>query len=212
MSIQALNWARRTRTGSASRKAVLMALANYANEDWEAYPSVETLSSDTELNRKTILASMRELVDAGLVSDTGDKRGRTRSIRVYRLNGAGEAVPKTEQYQKRNSTENGHEAVPKTDKKQYQKRDTEPLKEPLLDTGNNKHGGRHRRDEPDKPLLAPVKRHRTMDWLVDRPVQESAPEARARRARALMEQATANEEAEAQRRINRFYGTEDWED
>ena len=76
MSIPALNWARLVITGSASRKAVLYCLANYANEFGEAYPSVDRIVSETELNRKTVLDAMRELADMGIVQDTGRRVGQ----------------------------------------------------------------------------------------------------------------------------------------
>lgn len=123
MSIQAVNWALKVKVGSSSRKFVLLALANFANDMGEAYPSCETLCAVTEQDRKTVLRALAALEESGLIADTGERKGHTRGVPVYRLNTPSEDVPKTEQYQKRNSTESGtasdgkqyqisHEAVP----------------------------------------------------------------------------------------------------
>jgi Helix-turn-helix domain len=48
MSWQATAWAIKQATGSTRRKAVLLALANYADPNGECWPSQERLASDTE--------------------------------------------------------------------------------------------------------------------------------------------------------------------
>ncbi len=48
MSWQATAWAIKQATGSTRRKAVLMALANYADANGECWPSQERLARDTE--------------------------------------------------------------------------------------------------------------------------------------------------------------------
>lgn len=133
VSIQAINWAFDQTIESSSCKFILVCLANYANESSEAYPSVETISRMTGLDRKTIISGLGKLCASGVLTDTGKRVGHTCSIPVYKLS------------QKRNYTENG--TVPKTDGrcpkipdkqsrfsvKLSQKRDTEPsvtVKEP----------------------------------------------------------------------------------
>lgn len=61
-----------------------------------------------------MLDNLRRLKDAGFISDTGNRKGETGRISVYRLNSSENGiVPKTELSRKRNSSENG--IVPKTD-------------------------------------------------------------------------------------------------
>ncbi len=67
MSFQATNWASRQSTGSVSAKAVLMALANYAGERGECYPSQEKLAAQTEQSVDTVQRRLRDLVKAGLI-------------------------------------------------------------------------------------------------------------------------------------------------
>jgi len=189
MSIQAINWARKVVTGSASRKAVLMALANYAGESGEAYPSVETICRDTELNRKTVMLALENLKNLDLIEDTGRRVGATNAIRVWALLMDLEAVPFLEQSRKRNSPDFVIEAVPKTGKKQYQKRYTEPSEEQVmepsvLDTLGSRYRPRTRGVETGRP--------------------ESAPERRAREASEYSTRYFADADREEERRIAEY--------
>lgn len=119
MSWAALAWAGKCKPGSASRKLVLFALADRHNEEVDgAYPSIAWMVEFTGLNRKTIITCLAELEAQGLISDTGDRRGDTRQIKLYRLHL--ETIPKAEQSQKRNSSEKYAE--------QSQKRDTDTVR------------------------------------------------------------------------------------
>nr|WP_231753021.1 helix-turn-helix domain-containing protein [Burkholderia sp. TSV86] len=118
MSLDATTWARHQKVGKGPAKAVLMALADYANENFVTYPSVETLVAWTEQDRKTVLANLDRLKEGGWITDTGERAGRTRQVVVYVINvargvevriGPRELLtgPNSEQFQNRNSTENG---------------------------------------------------------------------------------------------------------
>ena len=54
MSIDALRWAKKVKTGSSSSKSVLTWLADMCGADLCAYPSVSALAEVTELNKKLI--------------------------------------------------------------------------------------------------------------------------------------------------------------
>lgn len=117
MSWQALAWASKQRPGRASDKLILIALADRHNEDSNiAYPSIAWLCEFSDLNRKTVIASLQRLEAAGLIADSGQRVGKSKQIKAYSL--AIETVPKTEQSQKRDS--------PEISPRQSQKRDTEP--------------------------------------------------------------------------------------
>lgn len=121
MSFEALAWAGKCKPGAASQKLVLLALADRHNTEIDgAYPSIAWLVDFTDLNRKTVINSLAMLEAAGFISDSGERRGNTRQIKVYKLHL--ERVPKSEPSQKRNSSEIAN--------KQSQKRDTEPSREP----------------------------------------------------------------------------------
>ena len=98
-------------------------MANRANASGELWSSVAQICEDTLLNRKTVLAALKDLCSQKLIADTGERKGSTGQIKVYKLI-LDESVknpktallnsPKTEQSQKRNSpktdtnsTENG---------------------------------------------------------------------------------------------------------
>lgn len=72
MSIQALAWALATETGSPSRKAVLLALADRYNEDEAAaWPSIGWIARATELHPSTVRRAIADLLDAGLLEPVG---------------------------------------------------------------------------------------------------------------------------------------------
>ena len=134
MSWETQSWAAKQRPGSASAKLVLLGLASCADANHCAFPSVQWLCDFSDLNRKTVIAAIQRLEDGmfPLIEDTGERRGRTGQVKVYRLaaadagaqgplgsDPASETVPKAEQFQKRNSST--------FSSKQSQKRDTEPV-------------------------------------------------------------------------------------
>ncbi|MFH5256057.1 helix-turn-helix domain-containing protein [Burkholderia semiarida] len=118
MSLDATTWARHQKVGKGPAKSVLMALADYANENFVSYPSVETLVAWTEQDRKTVMANLDRLKEGGWITDTGERAGRTRQVVVYVINvargvevkiGPRELLtgPNSEQFQNRNSSKNG---------------------------------------------------------------------------------------------------------
>lgn len=103
MSIDAMRWAKKVKTGKSSSKAILTWLADMCGADLCAYPSVAALAEATEMDRKTVLAGLQHLQEIGLLVDTGERRGRTKQIPVYKLVGVEESIPDAEQTQNRNS-------------------------------------------------------------------------------------------------------------
>jgi len=67
MSIRALAWAKSIRTGSPTTKAVLVAVADYADEDGVSWPSQQRLADDTELSLHSVMRALDKLEDLGLV-------------------------------------------------------------------------------------------------------------------------------------------------
>lgn len=119
MSFTALAAVSKMRAASAAEKLVALAYADRHNEETGcAYPSLAWLCEFSSLNRKTVIAAVMRLEQAGFLTDTGERKGDTRQIKVYRVDL--ETVPKTERFQKRNSTEKGA--------KQSQKRDTDTVR------------------------------------------------------------------------------------
>jgi len=117
-------WAARQQPARPLDKLVLIAFADHADKATaECFPSVAALCQWTGCDRKTVMKSMASLEAARLIIDTGQRRGRTRQVKVYRL--PLETVPEAA-------------PVPETGQlngtvfptKESQKRDTEPPKEP----------------------------------------------------------------------------------
>lgn len=67
MSVYAVSWAKRQRTGDAVLKHVLIALADYADEDGFCWPSQTRIAFDTELNDRTIRRALQKLEHKGFL-------------------------------------------------------------------------------------------------------------------------------------------------
>jgi hypothetical protein len=119
MSLDASIWAWKQQVGKSSAKLVLLSLADRADVQDQSFPSVETLSADTELNRKTVIDALRHLKQIGLIKDSGARRGESGRVIVYQLVGVEQRTSGPRQSRKRDSPENG--TVPKTG--QSRKRD-----------------------------------------------------------------------------------------
>lgn len=126
MSLDATNWAWRVqfkeRKGGSLKplkRLVLLSLADRAGEDHTCYPSVKRLEEDTNLDRKTVMKIIAELIEDGLIQDTGERKGRTRQVKVYHLIGVKgrETIPTTVLFEDENddlnSTNSG--TVPTTE-------------------------------------------------------------------------------------------------
>lgn len=85
MSVQAITWAYKQEIRPSSVKFLLVTLANIANEQGEAYPSLAHLVQATCQDRKTVIAGLDRLEKAGLIADSGDRRGASKQVKVYQL-------------------------------------------------------------------------------------------------------------------------------
>ena len=91
MSIWAVNWALNEQLPSPTNKLLLVALANFANDEDEAWPHLETLKSLVGVSKRTVLRGLRELCDGGWISRLqgfadGPRGGLVKVNSVYRLN------------------------------------------------------------------------------------------------------------------------------
>lgn len=149
MSLDATVWAWKTRqkqkAGGALKplkKLVLLSLADRAGETHECYPSIARLVDDTEMDRKTVLKIIDELIEDGFIIDTGKREGKTKQVKVYLLIGVKgrETVPTTVHFDTGNddlnSTNNG--TVPTTEQFQqfHERVPTIPLNSTNVGTRN----------------------------------------------------------------------------
>jgi hypothetical protein len=87
MSIEAINWALTAETGSPGCKLVLIVLANYANDENEAWPSIKTLTTKTEQGEKTVWRHLKDLEKNGFISSQNRfSKDGSRSSNLYKLN------------------------------------------------------------------------------------------------------------------------------
>lgn len=68
MSVIATKWAWRQWTGLSTRNVVLLALADFADENGRCWPSVRSLCRMTKLCERTIRSCLSELEAAGLIT------------------------------------------------------------------------------------------------------------------------------------------------
>lgn len=89
MSFAATRWAWSQQELKASTKLVLLAMADCVNAEGGemlCWPSYRHLSRRTCLDAKTVEVGVFRLKEAGLIADTGKRRGETGKVVVYRLN------------------------------------------------------------------------------------------------------------------------------
>jgi pyocin large subunit-like protein len=93
MSFEAMNWCREITAGRSSDKSVLLALAMSHNGDsGRCDPSIEFLSSFTELNRKTVIASLNRLQINGFIDFDSGKRSRRNYSLQFSVTGEGKSA------------------------------------------------------------------------------------------------------------------------
>ncbi|HHC0927459.1 TPA: DnaT-like ssDNA-binding domain-containing protein, partial [Klebsiella pneumoniae] len=157
MSIDAMRWAKKVKTGKSSAKAVLTWMADMCGADLCAFPSIPALAEATELDKKTVQSSLQYLVSIGLIEDTGERRGKTKQIPVYRLLGVEESVAeiehtqKREHYQKRdrlNTPENGVVTAEKAPEKGTVSCTQKKQTIPFFPSNDPKNGIRNLPEEP----------------------------------------------------------------
>lgn len=81
-----MNWALGQPVSKSSAKFVLVVMANHAGTDMTCWPSNRSLTEATGQDIKTVEAGLRRLREEGYISDTGERRGQTGQVIVYRLN------------------------------------------------------------------------------------------------------------------------------
>ena len=96
-------------TKRSAKRLVLLALADRANKENMCFPSIARVVKDTGMDRKTVMNTINDLIQLGLVSDTGERKGGTNQVRVLKIN-----VDKQESYpQEDQESANKHGEIPK---------------------------------------------------------------------------------------------------
>lgn len=85
MSYEAQGWAVKARVGHAHSKAVLLLLANYADEKGSCFPSHAHMASVLEVSERTIQECVKRLERDGWVTTRRDRQNGKLGITRYRL-------------------------------------------------------------------------------------------------------------------------------
>jgi len=68
VSIAAMAWAKQVRAGGPGIKAVLLVLADYADEAWSCWPSQQRIAEETEQSLRTVRDQLARLEQMGLIA------------------------------------------------------------------------------------------------------------------------------------------------
>jgi hypothetical protein len=89
MSFDAQSWARKIVTGSPVRKAVLMSIANRANDaDGACWPSQKRIAAETEFSERAVRDALKDLEEMNIISRV--KRRDTTDMIYLRMNDPGD--------------------------------------------------------------------------------------------------------------------------
>ncbi|ENU80160.1 hypothetical protein F975_01914 [Acinetobacter sp. ANC 3789] len=173
MSLDATNWAWRIKFADRKggslkplKKLVLLSLADRAGEDHTCYPSMQRLEQDTGLDRKTILKIISELLEDNLIQDTGERKGVTKRVKVYKLLGVTgrETVPTTEPFNRQKPPE----TVPTMEQsQQWNDSNNGMLNSPNSGTLNSPNNGTQ-----NLPKNLPVESKNKKTWLSLKKLEE----------------------------------------
>ena len=85
MSVLWIGWAYKQTTGSASAKAILVKIADNANDDGIAWPSIKTIAKHVELSPRAVQNNIRRLADDGFLKIEERYVGDVQLPNVYQL-------------------------------------------------------------------------------------------------------------------------------
>lgn len=130
MSLDATIWAWKKKftqekggSSPALKKLVLLSMADRADEQHCCFPSSTRLADDCQINKKTLFKILDELTSEGLIYDTGERKGKTKQVIVYRLigvQGRENTVPTLEQLDSESLDTQGEDSQTVPTMEQYQ--------------------------------------------------------------------------------------------
>jgi hypothetical protein len=113
MSWQALKWAAQQRAGSLSANAVLRVYADHATKAGRTWVDSKTIAERLQTTKPTVLDAISRIIERGLMEDTGERVGKTGSVRVFQLKMALETNEKRSNSFTAKRYRSGKEAVKK---------------------------------------------------------------------------------------------------
>jgi len=164
MSHDATNWAIKQRGIKPALKVVLWNLCDRYHPDNGCFPSQDTLADDCEVPRSTLNVYLRELEELGLIArEQRRERSSNRQERTrYRFpfepdfpkKPAEIPCPETGHGPEEAESRNGQEPSPENGESRVQNLDSNPVREPVKRTGNERGGAsaseEDREDDPKR--------------------------------------------------------------
>lgn len=152
MSIDLVNLSLKQKNLSLAEHSILNILAYRADEKSECWPSITSLCESSSADRKTVIKVLQSLMDKNIIIKTGEMKGRTKSVPVYKLS---LSSPVSGTARNLSSTTFSRSSTKSGTAKQYQKRYMErsDLKDQRKDDYLNSSGPKTMKDIMDKLKL-----------------------------------------------------------
>ena len=96
MSFEAVNWAWKQKSLKPFQKLILVALADRHNPDHGCFPSINTIIEDTGISRSSVLRTLGQLQDIGLIRKEAafrDNKSQTSNRYIFAFEGVSESDP-----------------------------------------------------------------------------------------------------------------------
>ena len=96
MSFEAVNWAWKQKSLKPFQKLILVALADRHNPDHGCFPSINTIIEDTGISRSSVLRTLLQLQDKGLIKKEAayrDNNSQTSNRYIFSFEGVSERNP-----------------------------------------------------------------------------------------------------------------------
>tara|TARA_R100000353_G_scaffold165253_1_gene126309 strand:+ start:462 stop:1154 length:693 start_codon:yes stop_codon:yes gene_type:complete len=96
MSFEAVNWAWKQKSLKPFQKLILVALADRHNPDHGCFPSINTIIEDTGISRSSVLRTLGQLQDIGLIRKQAafrDNKSQTSNRYIFAFEGVSESDP-----------------------------------------------------------------------------------------------------------------------
>jgi hypothetical protein len=176
MSFDAQAWARKIKTGSTLRKAVLMSIANRANDaDGACWPSQQRIADEVEACPRSVRYALADLEDMGLIRR--QKRRDTTDLIFLNMEEPGEVVaPSRAGRKNKHDNDNRRQDVPRQEMPEGEAQDAGDLRQEMPE-GEATAAGDQRQDVPpnlsDEPSLNPSRepkanrKRKTAPWPED---------------------------------------------
>ena len=86
MSLTSTQWAWKQTVRNPTEKIILLALADFADRDGNAWPSIEALCAKTQASRSSVYSALKNLGEQGLIREDWRTAERQKPVKAWTLN------------------------------------------------------------------------------------------------------------------------------